>query len=106
MAGTFPKYTQWLVQSSATSISTITAETEHNQQQFSSLVLRLNPAATGNVYWGGSDVTNTPTNAGGLIRPGEGVTWDASSGHWFNSAKIYFVGTASSTDILFITRPA
>jgi len=57
------------------------------------VAVRLQSMAAGKVFWGGSGVTPTPTNAGGFIDAGEAVTFDITT-RYGGTDSIYFCGTA------------
>jgi hypothetical protein len=92
-----PLYKQWTVQNTATKLSTILGTT---QTFCGTLTIRNDSGSAGNIFWGASNVTNAPANAGGKIRPGESVTFELTQ-KFLSSEFIYFVGTAA--DVAYVT---
>lgn len=92
---------QWTVAATATSLTAIFGLSP--QGFFSTLTVRLDSGAAGNLYWGLSNVTNVPANAGGKIKPGESVSFELN-GKYLSTDSIYFVGTAA--DVAYFTTIA
>jgi len=91
------KYKQWTVTAAAAQLDTI-LNLNSTERFISNILVRLSPdaAASSRLYWGGPSLTNGPTNAGGVLKPGDGVTIELQ-GKYIGAANLYFAGTAGET---------
>ena len=91
-------YKQWTVVATGTSLADIIGTAE--PKFVANFVVRAKSSNAGSIFWGGSDVTNVPANAGGEIKPGESVSFDPVS-RYLHVGRIFFVGTAA--DVAYFT---
>lgn len=89
-----PKFAQWTVTATATTVASLLDE----DRTPSRLTVRNATGGANAVYFGGSQVANTPANAGGEIPAGQEHTF-----HYQSPVEIYLVGTANAANIVFIT---
>lgn len=95
---------EYLVTGTATSLAAALGITEVAKKHCSKVLLRNNPAAANDAFWGPSTVTTTANRAGVLKAADSDPAYlDGLSGWTINLDEIFLVGTAAAGNIIHIT---
>lgn len=95
---------EYLITAGAVPLHTALGITDTGKMYCRQIIMRANSAATQNMFWGDSTLTAT-TNRAGMLRPSDTspTILGGQDSHPLDIRTIYVIGTASATDILFVT---
>lgn len=96
------------VPAAATALHTLLGITAgQGKNHWSKVIIRNNPAAANDAYFGNSSVTTT-TNRGGVLRATDTMPHEIDNGgggspNAVDITKIFIIGTVNAANIIFVT---